>query len=177
MSMTSEAHDQQGGFGSVKVQSHEALNQAKISIHGLDFFYGDNKALKNINLNFPDRQVTGMIGPSVCGKSTLLRCLNRMYDLYPGQRATGEVPRPGGRSPLGGPAARGAGRVRRGRSTARRRARRARQGRPMGPSLRRVPSSSRLHGNGERPCRSGCDQLSSSCHLVHRVMPDHFHGP
>jgi len=91
MSMTSEAHDQQGGFGSVQVQSHEALNPAKISIHGLDFFYGDNKALKNINLNFPDRQVTGMIGPSGCGKSTLLRCLNRMYDLYPGQRATGEV--------------------------------------------------------------------------------------
>jgi phosphate transport system ATP-binding protein len=42
-------------------------------------------------LDLPDRQVTGMIGPSGCGKSTLLRVLNRMYDLYPGQRATGEV--------------------------------------------------------------------------------------
>ena len=57
----------------------------------LDFYYGANKALKNINLNLPDRRVTGMIGPSGCGKSTLLRVLNRMYSLYPGQRATGEV--------------------------------------------------------------------------------------
>jgi phosphate transport system ATP-binding protein len=64
---------------------------AKIAIRNLDFYYGDNRALKGINLDFPDRQVTGMIGPSGCGKSTLLRCLNRMYDLYPGQRATGQA--------------------------------------------------------------------------------------
>ena len=51
----------------------------------------DHRALKQIKLDLPDRQVTGMIGPSGCGKSTLLRVLNRMYDLYPGQRATGEV--------------------------------------------------------------------------------------
>ncbi len=63
----------------------------KIAVEGLDFYYGDNKALKNITLAFPERQVTGMIGPSGCGKSTLLRVLNRMYDLYPGQRATGKV--------------------------------------------------------------------------------------
>ncbi len=63
----------------------------KIAIRNLDFFYGDNRALKGIDLDLPDRQVTGLIGPSGCGKSTLLRCLNRMYDLYPGQRATGEV--------------------------------------------------------------------------------------
>ena len=50
-----------------------------------------HRALKGINLDLPDRQVTGLIGPSGCGKSTLLRVLNRMYDLYPGQRATGEV--------------------------------------------------------------------------------------
>ncbi|MCX7378968.1 MAG: phosphate ABC transporter ATP-binding protein PstB [Alphaproteobacteria bacterium] len=68
-----------------------AATQAKIAIRNLDFFYGDNRALKSINLDFPERQVTGMIGPSGCGKSTLLRCLNRMYDLYPGQRATGEA--------------------------------------------------------------------------------------
>jgi len=67
------------------------LNDARIAISNLDFFYGDNRALKAINLNLPDRQVTGMIGPSGCGKSTLLRVLNRMYSLYPGQRATGEV--------------------------------------------------------------------------------------
>ncbi len=64
---------------------------AKMSIRALDFYYGDNRALKNVSLDLPDRQVTGMIGPSGCGKSTLLRVLNRMYDLYPGQRATGEV--------------------------------------------------------------------------------------
>ena len=63
----------------------------KIVIQDLDFFYGTNRALKAINLDFKERQVTGMIGPSGCGKSTLLRVLNRMYDLYPGQRATGHV--------------------------------------------------------------------------------------
>ena len=68
-----------------------AAAPAKIAIRNLDFFYGDNRALKSINLDVPERQVTGMIGPSGCGKSTLLRCINRMYDLYPGQRAAGEV--------------------------------------------------------------------------------------
>jgi len=63
----------------------------RLAIRNLDFFYGANQALKSINLNLPERKVTGMIGPSGCGKSTLLRVLNRMYDLYPGQRATGEV--------------------------------------------------------------------------------------
>ena len=64
---------------------------AKLSIRNLDFFYGANQALKSIALDLPECRVTGMIGPSGCGKSTLLRVLNRMYDLYPGQRATGEV--------------------------------------------------------------------------------------
>lgn len=63
----------------------------RIAIENLDFFYGTNRALKSINLNLPDKKVTGLIGPSGCGKSTLLRVLNRMYDLYPGQRATGRV--------------------------------------------------------------------------------------
>ncbi len=62
-----------------------------ISTRNLDFHYGASQALKGISLDFPARQVTGLIGPSGCGKSTLLRVLNRMYDLYPGQRATGEV--------------------------------------------------------------------------------------
>ncbi len=62
-----------------------------ISIRNLEFFYGANRALKGIDLDVPEKRVTGMIGPSGCGKSTLLRVLNRMYDLYPGQRATGEV--------------------------------------------------------------------------------------
>ena len=68
-----------------------ALNPARIAIRRLDFFYGTNRALKDINLDLPAQQVTGMIGPSGCGKSTLLRVLNRMYSLYPGQRAEGEV--------------------------------------------------------------------------------------
>ena len=65
--------------------------QAMIAIKGLDFYYGATHALKNITIDLPQRRVTGMIGPSGCGKSTLLRVLNRMFDLYPGQRATGEV--------------------------------------------------------------------------------------
>lgn len=65
--------------------------RALISIEELDFYYGSNRALNAISLEIPERRVTGMIGPSGCGKSTLLRVLNRMYDLYPGQRATGRV--------------------------------------------------------------------------------------
>jgi phosphate transport system ATP-binding protein len=79
------------GMGGVEVRSGAALNEPRIAIRNLDFFYGENRALKAIDLDLPDRQVTGMIGPSGCGKSTLLRVLNRMYSLYPGQRATGEV--------------------------------------------------------------------------------------
>jgi len=63
----------------------------KVSIRNLDFFYGDNRALKNINVSLYQGKVTAFIGPSGCGKSTLLRILNRMYDLYPNQRATGHV--------------------------------------------------------------------------------------
>ncbi len=65
--------------------------RAQISVRGLDFYYGSNKALKNINLDFGEKRVTALIGPSGCGKSTLLRVINRMYSLYPDQRATGEV--------------------------------------------------------------------------------------
>ena len=63
----------------------------KVSIRNLDFYYGDSKALKNINISLYQGKVTAFIGPSGCGKSTLLRILNRMYDLYPNQRAEGEV--------------------------------------------------------------------------------------
>ncbi len=64
---------------------------ARVSIRNLNFYYGANHALKNINIDYADKKTTAMIGPSGCGKSTLLRVLNRMYDLYPGQRAEGEV--------------------------------------------------------------------------------------
>jgi len=63
----------------------------KISIRDLNFFYGDNRALKDISLPLYEKRVTAFIGPSGCGKSTLLRVLNRMYDLYPNQRAEGNV--------------------------------------------------------------------------------------
>jgi phosphate transport system ATP-binding protein len=85
----SDARDQTAHQGNAEAQAD--MPATKIAIRDLDFFYGGNLALKRINLDFPDRQVTGVIGPSGCGKSTLLRVLNRMYDLYPGQRATGEV--------------------------------------------------------------------------------------
>jgi phosphate transport system ATP-binding protein len=62
-----------------------------ITTRNLDFYYGDNHALKAVNLDFPEKRVTALIGPSGCGKSTLLRVINRMYSLYPGQRASGEV--------------------------------------------------------------------------------------
>ena len=63
----------------------------KVQIRNLNFYYGAAHALKNINLTLHDKTVTAFIGPSGCGKSTLLRVLNRIYELYPGQRATGEV--------------------------------------------------------------------------------------
>ncbi|AXF85584.1 Phosphate import ATP-binding protein PstB [Ephemeroptericola cinctiostellae] len=63
----------------------------KLVVNNLNFFYGEYKALKNINLVIPKNKVTAFIGPSGCGKSTLLRTLNRMFELYPGQHAEGEI--------------------------------------------------------------------------------------
>jgi phosphate transport system ATP-binding protein len=63
----------------------------KIVIRDLHFFYKNFEALKGIDIALRDKSVTAFIGPSGCGKSTLLRVVNRIYDLYPGQRATGEV--------------------------------------------------------------------------------------
>src|SRR5262245_29504026 len=63
----------------------------KIDVEGMNFFYGDNKALDNINVEFQANQVTALIGPSGCGKSTFLRSLNRMNDIIPGARVEGSV--------------------------------------------------------------------------------------
>jgi len=63
----------------------------KFEVRHLDFYYGSMHALKDINLGLTDRSITAFIGPSGCGKSTLLRVFNRMYALYHGHRATGEV--------------------------------------------------------------------------------------
>lgn len=65
--------------------------QPKAEVKNLNFYYGAVQALKNINLVVADRQVTALIGPSGCGKTTLLRCFNRMHDLYPGNRYEGEI--------------------------------------------------------------------------------------
>ncbi len=65
--------------------------RSKISVKNLDFYYGKFHALKGINLEVPEKKVTAFIGPSGCGKSTLLRVFNRMFELYPEQRAAGEV--------------------------------------------------------------------------------------
>lgn len=67
------------------------VEKAKIEIKNLNFYYGQSKALKDINLSLPERSVTAFIGPSGCGKSTLLRVLNRIYELYPKQSAEGQV--------------------------------------------------------------------------------------
>jgi phosphate transport system ATP-binding protein len=73
----------------------ETLNatreKSKISVKDLNFYYGKFHALKSINLEIPENKVTAFIGPSGCGKSTLLRVFNRMFELYPDQRAEGQI--------------------------------------------------------------------------------------
>jgi phosphate transport system ATP-binding protein len=63
----------------------------KACVENFNFFYGKVHALKNINLRVAENCVTALIGPSGCGKTTLLRCFNRMHDLYPGNRYEGEI--------------------------------------------------------------------------------------
>jgi len=77
-------------FGARPAAVSEAT-AVKFEVRHLDFYYGSVQALKDINLTLPDRRITAFIGPSGCGKSTLLRVFNRMYALYPGHRATGDV--------------------------------------------------------------------------------------
>ena len=62
-----------------------------LEVRNLNFYYGSFQGLKNITMDVVERKVTAFIGPSGCGKSTLLRTFNRMYSLYPGQRAEGEI--------------------------------------------------------------------------------------
>ncbi len=70
-----------------------SIENPKIEIRNLNFYYkkGLKPALENINMPIPDKKVTALIGPSGCGKTTLLRCLNRMHDLYPGIMYEGEI--------------------------------------------------------------------------------------
>jgi phosphate transport system ATP-binding protein len=67
------------------------MKETKIKTNGLTLFYGQKMALNSISMDIPDREVTAFIGPSGCGKSTFLRTLNRMNDLIPNVRITGEV--------------------------------------------------------------------------------------
>jgi phosphate transport system ATP-binding protein len=72
------------------VETQTAL-KTRMEVKNLNFYYGSNQALKNINMPIYDRKVTALIGPSGCGKTTLLRCLNRMHDLYPNNRYEGDI--------------------------------------------------------------------------------------
>ena len=76
-----------------RTETEKCLADERISIEarGLNLFYGETQALKDINMPIPKNQVTAFIGPSGCGKSTLLRCFNRMNDLVDGVRIEGEV--------------------------------------------------------------------------------------
>jgi phosphate transport system ATP-binding protein len=67
------------------------VSKPKLAVRDLNFYYGGFQALKNINLDIPENKVTAFIGPSGCGKSTLLRAFNRMFELYPEQRAEGQI--------------------------------------------------------------------------------------
>jgi phosphate transport system ATP-binding protein len=63
----------------------------RVSVEDLNAYYGDNHAVKGLNLEFEPNEVTAIIGPSGCGKSTMVRCINRMHEEVPGARATGSV--------------------------------------------------------------------------------------
>ncbi len=66
-------------------------DKTKIRVENLSFFYGKSQALISNNLQIAERRITALIGPSGCGKSTHIRSYNRMFELYPGQRATGQI--------------------------------------------------------------------------------------
>ena len=67
------------------------MNKPIITVNDLNLWYGQTQALKNISLEIPEKSITALIGPSGCGKSTFLKTLNRMNDLIPGVKITGEV--------------------------------------------------------------------------------------
>jgi phosphate transport system ATP-binding protein len=75
----------------VPLAADRGPHPVKYDVRHLNFYYGESQALKDVSLTLEDRRITAFIGPSGCGKSTLLRVFNRMYALYPGHRATGDV--------------------------------------------------------------------------------------
>jgi len=66
-------------------------DELKAQVRNLNFYYGKNRVLKNVNLDIVSRKVTALVGPSGCGKTTFLRCFNRMHDLYPDNKYEGEI--------------------------------------------------------------------------------------
>lgn len=75
----------------LKMSNTAVVERTKLEVKDLNFYYGDFHALKSVNLTIPEGKVTAFIGPSGCGKSTLLRVFNKMYALYPEQRAEGQI--------------------------------------------------------------------------------------
>ena len=92
--MLMETHEMPGQANpevkSDKVLKLEELPH-KVIVRDLNFFYGESRVLKDISLTLAEKHVTALIGPSGCGKSTLLRIFNRIYAIYPNQRAEGEI--------------------------------------------------------------------------------------
>src|SRR5690554_6321883 len=73
------------------MQTSTSAERTKLEVKNLNFYYGNYQAIKDVNMSIKENKVTAFIGPSGCGKSTLLRTFNRMFELYPGQRAEGEI--------------------------------------------------------------------------------------
>ncbi|MEB3293833.1 MAG: phosphate ABC transporter ATP-binding protein PstB [Synechococcales bacterium] len=71
--------------------SNTSPTAPKAEVVNLNFYYGSTKVIKGVNMVIPEKKITALIGPSGCGKTTLLRCFNRMHDLYPGNRYEGEI--------------------------------------------------------------------------------------
>jgi phosphate transport system ATP-binding protein len=78
-------------FGETGRPLQEVRGNTKVSIKGINAWFGSKQALKNINLEIEEKTATAFMGPSGCGKTTLIRCLNRMHEMTPGARAKGQV--------------------------------------------------------------------------------------
>jgi len=89
-SMATHAGNKQAPTG-LDEDAMPEIQNTKLEVKNLNFFYGKYQALHDISMKIPEKQVTAFIGPSGCGKSTLLRTFNRIYNLYPEQNATGEI--------------------------------------------------------------------------------------
>ena len=85
------AHEREVGDATRPTAEDLAASPTRIDVEGLDLFYGDHHALKNVSIKIRDKQITSFIGPSGCGKSTLLRCFNRMNDGIKDCRIEGKI--------------------------------------------------------------------------------------